>query len=77
MYDARKEQHDPQLWLAATPYNWTSNEQKGVGKLEQSNIPPIGVDEEVVPASVTTVTGSDGKPAYVFDMGHNIAGELS
>jgi len=55
-------------------YNWTSNQQKGLGELQQSPMPAIKVSQQLVPVSVTTVKGSDSRPAYVFDLGQNIAG---
>jgi hypothetical protein len=61
-------------WQTAEPYNFTSNDQAGLGELNLHTMPAIEIDKEYTAIAIHNVTGSDGLPAYVFDFGENIAG---
>ena len=69
MYDARREAFNASLWRQSEVYDFEANRQSGIGPLELSLIPSIGVAGELDPVKVTRVVGSDGGAAFVFDLG--------
>ena len=74
VYDARRETFNASLWTEAARYDFGADRQAGIGSLQLSSIPNIGVSQFLKAEKITRVVGSDGGPAFVFDFGHNIAG---